>query len=65
MLKFFDCLSESARKEVLENLCRTGEEGRYTKPKNLSFEETRSAMEEQSDMEKARLYDDYMKTSKK
>jgi hypothetical protein len=62
MLKFFDCLSESAREEVLKNLCRTGGEGRDTKPKNLSFEETCSAMEEQSVMEKARLYDDYMET---
>jgi hypothetical protein len=62
MLEFFDCLSESAREEVLENLRRTGGEGRDTKPKNLSFEETRSAMEEQSDMEKVRLYDDYMET---
>jgi len=61
MLKFFDCLSESAREEVLENLCRTGE-GRDTKPKNLSFNETRSAMENQSDMEKARLYNDFMET---
>jgi hypothetical protein len=62
MLKFFDCLSESACEEVLKNLCRTGGEGRDTKPKNLSFEETRSAMEDQSVMEKARLYEDYMET---
>jgi hypothetical protein len=62
MLKLFDCLSESTREEVLKNLRRTGGEGHDTKPKNLSFEETRSAMEEQSDMEKARLYNDYMET---
>ncbi len=62
MLKFFDCLSESARKEVLKNLRRTGGEGPDTKQKNLSFGETRSVMEEQSNMEKARLYDDYMET---
>jgi hypothetical protein len=65
MLKFFDCLPESAHEEVLENLCRTGGEGRDMKPKNLSFEETLSAMEEQSDMEKARLYDNYMETQHK
>jgi hypothetical protein len=44
MLKFFDCLSESTREEVLKNLCRTGE-GRDMKPKNLSFDKTCSAME--------------------
>ncbi len=65
MLKFFDCLSESAHKEVLKNLCRTGGEGRDTKPKNLSLEETRSAMEEQSNTEKACLYNNYMKTQRK
>jgi hypothetical protein len=62
MLKFFDFLSESAREEVLKNLCRTGGKGRDMKPKNLSFEETRSAMEEQSNTEKAHLYNDYMET---
>ena len=44
MLKFFDHLSESQRKGVLKNLCRTGE-GRDMKPKNLSFDKTCSAME--------------------
>jgi hypothetical protein len=55
MLKFFDCLSESAHEEVLKNLRRTGGKGHDTKPKNLSFEETRSAMEKQSDTEKVHL----------
>jgi hypothetical protein len=64
MLKFFDCLSESAREEVLKNLCRTGER-RDMKPKNLSFNETCSAMENQSDMEKAHLYDNFMETQRK
>ncbi len=63
MLKFFDCLSESACKEVLKNLCRTRE--RDTKPKNLSLDKTRSAMEYQSNTEKARLYDDFMGTQRK
>jgi hypothetical protein len=64
MLKFFDCLSESTCKEVLKNLCRTGE-GRYTKPKNLFFDKTCSAMENQSDMEKAHLYNDLIETQRK
>jgi hypothetical protein len=64
ILKFFDCLSESTCKKVLKNLCRTGE-GRDTKPKNLSFDKTCSAMENQSNTEKARLYDDFMETQRK
>jgi hypothetical protein len=64
MLKFFHCLSESASKEVLKNLSRTGE-GRDTKPKNLSIDKTCSAMENQFDMEKVCLYDDFIKTQRK
>jgi hypothetical protein len=61
MLKFFDCLSESASKEVLKNLRRTGE-GCDTKPKNLSFDETLLVMENQSNTENAHLYNDFMET---
>ncbi len=57
--------SERAREEVLKNIRRTGGEGRDTKPKNLSFEETRSAMEEQSDTEKACLINNYIETQHK
>ncbi len=61
MLKFFDCLSESTREEVLKILCRTGE-GCDKKPKNLSFNETRSVMENQFNTETAHLYDNFMET---
>ncbi len=59
MLKFFDCLSESQRQEVLENRCKDNKNERE-KPKNLN--KTYSGMENQSDKEKACLYDKFMET---
>jgi hypothetical protein len=62
MLKFFNRLSESQHQEVLENLCKD-KVNEFEKPKH--FNETYSAMENQSDKEKARLYDEFMETQHK
>jgi hypothetical protein len=62
MLKFFDRLSESQRHKVPENLCKY-KENEHEKPKNLN--KTYSAMENQSNKEKAHLYGKFMETQRK
>jgi hypothetical protein len=73
MLKFFDLLPESAREEILKNLCRNATE--FTKDKDeeeelpvdmkSTVEDYKSAIEGKSDGEKASLYDEYIEAQHK